>query len=168
MTVSLGSQSDLPAALRVAQESLLPARVGAIEEWLACVSVKTARRKDSAQGDELALSVYTAHLSDYPADVVRFVLTNYRGQWFPTWGELADRLDEYTDPRLMIRDRLSDMLRGKSQEITEAPTLDQFRAELAALNRTLLRFPETACEKSDRLRADIVAEIERLERAGAN
>ena len=168
LTVSLGSSNDLAAALAVANESLRPAPVEAIEEWLARLSVKTARRKDSAQGDELALSVYTDHLRAYPADAVRFVLTNYRGQWFPTWGELAERLDEYTDPRLMIRDRLEDMARGKPQEIAQAPTLAQLRGELAALDKMLLRFPETACEKSDRLRAELVEEVERLERVGAN
>jgi hypothetical protein len=161
LRVSLGSSNDLPAALAVANESLRPAPIEAIEEWLARLSVKTARRKDTANGDELALSVYTDHLRAYPGDAVRHVLSNYRGTWFPTWGELADLLDEFTEPRLMIRDRLAEMLQGKPETITEAPTLEQLRNELAALNRMLLRFPETACEKTDRLRDELLAGIER-------
>ena len=163
MRVSLGLSNDLLAALAVANESLRPAPVEAIEEWLARLSVKTARRKDTANGDELALSVYTDHLRAYPGDAVRHVLSTYRGTWFPTWGELADLLDEFTEPRLMIRDRLAEMLQGEPEETSQGPTLAQLKDELAALNRMLLRFPETACEKTDRVRADLVAQIEARE-----
>ena len=97
LTLDIGSSADLEAALRVANESLAPASVQQIEEWLAELSVKTARRKASEMGAELALSVYTGALRGYPADAVRHVLSSYRGQWFPTWGELADRLDELTE-----------------------------------------------------------------------
>lgn len=163
LRVSLGLSNDLTAALAVANESLRPAPVEAIEEWLARLSVKTARRKDTANGDELALSVYTDHLRDYPGDAVRHVLSTYRGTWFPTWGELADLLDEFTEPRLMIRDRLAEMLEGEPEETQQGLTLAQLKDELAALNRMLLRFPETACEKTDRVRADLVAQIEARE-----
>lgn len=148
----------------VAHESMLPAPVELIEDWLARVSVKTARRKDSAHGDELALSVYTNHLRAYPADVVRHVLANYRGTWFPTWGELADQLDELTEVRAMIRDRLLDIIEGRSAKQIEAnplsKRLDDLREELAALNRIELRFPEIADESSTARRLSLIAEIE--------
>lgn len=162
MTVSLSSSADVRSALEIIEETLLPAPVEAIEVWLAALTVKTARRKESGVANGVTLSVYTDHLRAYPGDAVRHVLSSYRGTFFPTWGELADLLDEFTEPRLMIRDRLAEMFQGKSETVTEAPTLEQLRNELAALNRMLLRFPETACEKTDRLRDELVAGIERL------
>ena len=122
-----------------------------------------ARRKDSAQGDELALSVYTDHLRDYPGDVVRHVLSSYRGQWFPTWGELADRLDEFTEPRLMIRDRLADMQSGKNAEPPKVDRLAEAKAELADLDRFEAKFPEA---KSPERRARLIHELAALEVSG--
>lgn len=154
----------MPAALRVAQESLLPAPDELIEEWVAELSVKTVRRKESAAGSELALSVYREQLRQYPADAVRHVLFAYRGTWFPAWGELADALDEFVEPRTMIRDRLAAMLAGKAHEPSKpsaASRIEALRDELAGLNRTLLRFPELAGEEMEAKRQRIVAEIEK-------
>ena len=164
MTVSLSSSADVRSALEIIEETLLPAPVEAIEVWLAALTVKTARRKESGVANGVTLSVYTDHLRAYPGDAVRHVLSSYRGTFFPTWGELADLLDEFTEPRLMIRDRLAEMLHVKPETKQQGPTLAQLKDELAALNRMLLRFPETACEKTDRVRADLVAQIEGLER----
>ena len=163
LTVSLGSSNDLTAALAVADESLRPAPIEAIEEWLARLSVKTARRKDSAQGDELALSVYTDHLRAYPGDAVRHVLSSYRGTWFPTWGELADMLDELTEPRLMIRDRLEDILNGKNAEPPKSDRLAAVKAELADLNRVTLKFPETDGPDVRAKRDRLIEQIRTLE-----
>ena len=167
MTVNLGLSNDLTAALAVANESLRPAPVEAIEEWLARLSVKTARRKDSAQGDELALSVYTDHLRAYPGDAVRHVLSSYRGQWFPTWGELADMLDEFTEPRLMIRDRLVAILKGEDTPKLEAKPKSQriadLRDELAALNRIALKYPEAHGQEAEDMRQAMIEEIQQLE-----
>ena len=167
LTVNLGLSNDLTAALAVANESLRPAPVEAIEEWLARLSVKTARRKDSAQGDELALSVYTDHLRAYPGDAVRHVLSSYRGQWFPTWGELADMLDEFTEPRLMIRDRLVAILKGEDTPKLEAKPKSQriadLRDELAALNRIALKYPEAHGQEAEDMRQAMIEEIQQLE-----
>jgi hypothetical protein len=166
LTLNLASSNDLAAALRVAHESMAPAPVEMIEEWLARLSVKTARRKDSAHGDELALSVYTDHLRDYPGDVVREVLSSYRGTWFPTWGELAERLDELTEVRAMIRDRLLEMAHGvQRKQITHDPVaehLAKLRDELAAAERVASRYPELA-DSSARKRQAIADEIAKLE-----
>ena len=152
----------------MAEASLLPAPDETLGVWLSELSIKTARRKTSETGADMALAVYTNHLRAYPADVVRHVLANYRGTWFPTWGELADQLDELTEVRAMIRDRLLDIIEGRSAKQIEAnplsKRLDDLREELAALNRIELRFPEIADETSAARRLSLIAEIEALKK----
>lgn len=170
LTVTTASSADLRAALSVIYEAMYPASVEQIEQWLAAVAVKTGRRRETSNESDLALSVYTAHLREYPGDAVREVLHAYRGQWFPTWGELADRLDEFVEPRVMIRDRLMDMIdggtRSKQKALPHDPhaeRLQQLRDELAAADRVATKYPELA-DISSRKREAIAAEITKLER----
>lgn len=167
MTVNIASSADLPAALKVINASLAPASVETLEEWLAILSVKTVQRTDSAGRAELTVSTYAAHLREYPGDVVRHVLAGWSGKWWPTWGELAERLDELTDTRLMIRDRLAEMVAGIAPEPEAidrtAERLKQLRDELEAAERVAAKYPELA-DSSSRKRAAIAAEISKLER----
>lgn len=171
MKVNIDSSGDLEGALKIINAALLPASSEQIEEWLAVLSVVAAPRKESAGRAELTLITYTSRLQQYPADVVRHVLTHYRGTWFPTWNELADRLDEMTEPRLMVRDRLLDMIAGKDNQAIEykpkSARLDDLRADLAAHNKNILRFPELAGEEADERRLRIIEEIQQLETQGA-
>lgn len=166
LTVNLDSSADLAAALKAANEALFPAADDLLEEWVAALSAKTARRRTSSGGAEAALSVYVGHLRQYPADAVRCVVLNFRGKWFPTWGELAERLDELTEPRLMIRDRLVDLIEGRqSKQIGFDPLaerLAKLRGELEAAERISAKYPELA-ESSARKAADLKSEIAQLE-----
>jgi len=169
LTVTTASSADLRAALSVIYEAMYPASVEQIEQWLAAVAVKTGRRRETSNESDLALSVYTAHLREYPGDAVREVLHAYRGQWFPTWGELADRLDEFVEPRVMIRDRLMDMIdggtRSKQKALPHDPhaeRLQQLRDELAAAERVAAKYPELA-DSSLRKRDAMALEIQKLE-----
>ena len=168
LTVNIASSADVAAALNVANASLAPASVEAIEEWLAILSVKTVPRADSAGRLELMVSTYAAHLREYPGDVVRHVLAAWAGKWWPTWGELAERLDELTDTRLMIRDRLAEMVAGIAPQPEAidrtAERLKQLRDELEAAERVAAKYPELA-DSSLRKREAIAAEISKLERA---
>jgi len=171
LTVNTASSADIKAALSVIREALYPASVEQIERWLADLSVKTARRRESGAEAELALSVYTGHLREYPGDAVREVLHAYRGQWFPTWGELADALDEYVEPRRMIRDRLLDMIDGGNRSAEKAlphdpnaERLAKLRNELEAAERVAAQYPEVA-ESTLRKRDAIAEEIAKLEGA---
>lgn len=146
---------------------MFPAAQEALEEWVGMLAAKTARRKTSADGAETALGVYVGHLSQYPADAVRHVIHAYRGKWFPTWGELAERLDELTDTRLMIRDHLLDLIAGREpKQIATDPKaerLAQLRGELEAAERVAVKYPELA-ESSTRKAETIAEEIAQLER----
>ena len=166
MTVNIAASADLPAALKVINASLAPASVETLEEWLAILSVKTIQRTDSAGRAELTVSTYAAHLREYPADVVRHVLAGWSGKWWPTWGELVERLDEHTDHRLMIRDHLADLLSGAEPEAETidhvADRLKKLRDELEAAERVAAKYPELA-ESSLRKRDAMAAEIQQLE-----
>ena len=169
LTVTTASSADLFGALAVMQEALYPAPREQIEEWLAELSVKTARRRETGNEAELALSVYTSHLREYPADAVRHVLRAYRGTWFPTWGELATALEEYVEPRLMIRDRLQDMIDGGNRYTEKAlqhdpiaERLAMLREQLEAADRLAAKYPETE-EVSLQKRDEYAEEIRKLE-----
>ncbi len=170
MTATTAASADLKSALSVIREAMYPASTEQLEEWLAALAVKTARRRETSNESELALSVYTAHLREYPGDAAREVLHAYRGTWFPTWGELADRLDEFVEPRQMIRDRLMDMIDGgtryKEKALPHDPhaeRLKQLRDELAAAERVAAKYPELA-DSSLRKRDAIAKEIQQLEK----
>lgn len=167
MSVNIAASADLPAALKVINASLAPASTEAIEEWLAILSVKTIQRADSAGRVELMVSTYAAHLREYPADVVRFVLGGWSGKWWPTWGELSERMDELTDQRLMIRDHLAGLVTGAARKTDTidhvAARLKQLRDELAAAERVASKFPELA-DSSQRKREAIAAEIQQIEK----
>lgn len=166
LKVSIDSSADIAAALHVANESLLPASVDLVEAWLGELAVKTIRRKASDVGSEMALTVYTNHLRRYPADVTRYVLTSWSSKWWPAWGELAERLDEMTDQRLMIRDRLASIAAGiapKPETVdSTAERLKLLRDQLEAAERVASKYPELA-ESSERKRAAIADEIHQLE-----
>lgn len=166
MTVNIAASADVPAALKVINASLAPASVETIEEWLAVLSVKTIQRNDTAGRVELMVSTYAAHLREYPADVVRHVLAGWSGKWWPTWGELVERLDEMTDQRLMIRDHLAGLVNGSMAETVSADhvanRLKKLRDELEAAERVASKYPELA-DSSQRKRDAIANEIHQLE-----
>jgi len=167
LTVNIAGSADVPAALKVINASLAPASLETIEEWLAVLSVKTIQRNDTAGRVELMVSTYAAHLHEYPADVVRHVLAGWSGKWWPTWGELVERLDELTDQRLMIRDHLAALITGTApQDATidhVAQRLKRLRDELAAAERVASKYPELA-DSSLRKREAIASEIQKLEK----
>lgn len=170
--MTIASSADLKSALSVIHEAMYPASTEQLEEWLAALAVKTARRRESSNESELALSVYTSHLREYPGDAAREVLHAYRGTWFPTWGELADRLDEFVEPRQMIRDRLMDMIDGgtryKEKALPHDPHAERLkllRDQLEAADRVATKYPELA-ESSLRKRDAIANEIQQLEGQG--
>ena len=166
LTLSIGSSADVQGALRVVLASLAPASTDQIEEWLAVLSVKTAPRVESASRADLTLSVYTSQLRQYPADVVRHVLAGWSGKWWPTWGEMSERLDELTDQRLMIRDRLLDVLNEREpKQVAHDPIaekLAKLRGDLEAAERVASKYPELA-ESSQRKADAIASEIAKLE-----
>jgi hypothetical protein len=105
--VMLASSANVQAAREVLAESMAPAPARKIEHWIGEVSAITARRSETAEEAEIALSAYTARLRKYPGDIVRDTLLAWSGKWFPSWGELKEILDERTAPRAAYQVALS-------------------------------------------------------------
>lgn len=75
------------------------------------LKVMTTTRAEDVDDIKLVVGVYLEALSEYPADVVRHVLTTHAkmSKWWPSWQELAERLDLHTERR----HRLSEILEAK-------------------------------------------------------
>jgi len=129
METTLSSSADLPSALMVVEESLLPAPIEKIEDWLGELSAITARRAETAIEAEISLSAYSSRLSTYPGDIVRDTLLTWSGKWFPTWGELKEIMDVRTSPRAAIRDAVLKLINPPAQPTDVTP----LKRELARL-----------------------------------
>ncbi len=115
---------DHAAALADLRNFLTPAPVRKIEEWLAELSVIVARRQDDPFADELRVSVYSARLTRFPADVVRSVLIDQTYKFWPTWEELEKRCKALVAPRIQM---IAALERGPEPEEPKRrePTADE-------------------------------------------
>ena len=121
------SQSgDHSSALADLRNFMTPAPLRQIEGWLAELSVIVARRQDDAFADELRVSVYSARLSRFPADVVRSVLLGHSYRFWPTWEELEKRCAALAGPRAQM---IAALERGPAHQEPERrpPTEDERR-----------------------------------------
>lgn len=103
-TVAVGCEVDgtpeaAQAALSDLRNFMTPAPTRQIEEWIARLSVVTAKRRDDAFSEELRVTEYASRLSRYPADVARTVLLDQTYKFFPSWDELQKRCEAMTSPR---------------------------------------------------------------------
>lgn len=75
---------------------------------LAALKALTVPRNATADDVAFQAKLYARLLSDYPADVVRYVLETQPGvsKWWPAWAELKERLDLYAGHRTLLRDAL--------------------------------------------------------------
>jgi hypothetical protein len=95
-------EHDRGAALAFLDDALLPAGEDLVLTELARLRAITASR-DVGQDLALVFSAYADELQRYPADAVCDVLRNWRGKFWPTWAELAERLDRIVKPRHALR-----------------------------------------------------------------
>lgn len=112
------------SALADLRNFLTPAPVRKIEEWLAELSVIVARRPDDQFADELRVSVYSARLTRFPADVARSALVDATYKFWPTWEELEKRCRALVAPRLQM---IAALERGPApaQPKRRGPTADE-------------------------------------------
>ena len=125
---------------------LAPAEPRQIEQWLAELSVISAKRVDDDFSEELRLTAYTRRLLDYPADMVRHVLLVERWRFFPTWQELGDKLDQMkADRERVIRTvqrragagRYEPMARETKLQETEEERRERCKRMAEVANETL-------------------------------
>lgn len=118
---------DRAAAIADIQKLLVPADTRIIEEWLAELSVITARRRSGEFEDELRLVAYTSRLGEYPADVVRHALLKRRWRFWPSWDELASVCDQLASPRNHM---LNSLRKKQDDQPSEPPATDEQRASI--------------------------------------
>ncbi len=81
---------------------LTPAPESVIIEWLAELSVITARRQGDEFEEALRLTAYASRLARYPADVARYACLERRWHFWPSWAELDDACNALTVERRFI------------------------------------------------------------------
>lgn len=104
--LKIAPTADCAAALAAVEHAMAPASEADIALLLAELGQVTARRETSGAAADLFLAAYIQRLREYPGDVVRDVLRNWPGTFFPKWGELKQALDERVAWRRMIYDAL--------------------------------------------------------------
>lgn len=140
--------ADKAQAAKIIGALLAPAKDEEIHLWLADLSAVTARRSEGEAEGVLTLAAYTDRLSKYPGDIVRHVLREWRGKWFPTWGELYEEAEALTKERIALRDRMQAIMAVTSapqiENTPKSQELDDLRAELETLDRLEAKYPDAA------------------------
>lgn len=105
------SETKWASALALAESSLRPMSAGEIIDLLIEMKLLTKARPEQAKDQEAQLLLYGKKLAEYPADIVRKVLTTQPNilMWWPSWAELKERLDIFA----ARRQRLLDAVKGK-------------------------------------------------------
>ena len=129
------ADGDFAVAVEIAEAALAPASERDIVRELGRLRALTVSR-DIGQDLGLVFAAYTEEFRrhGYPIDVIREVLREWRGTFWPSMGELRDRMDPLLRPRQTLRDALR---RGYQPPVTSPdcvprPTEEQ-KAEVAAL-----------------------------------
>lgn len=100
------------AALEMHERACAPMPRDLVLKELAVVKVCTKARPEHQDDLKFMMQVYAEKLAEWPADVVRHVLTTQPSisKWWPAWEELEDRLSLYGRKRRARRDALRRMV----------------------------------------------------------
>ncbi len=126
--VANGTRNQVQEMVKKVEAAMKPPEVGMIEEWLAELSVITAKRADDQMSEALRLEAYTRRLREYPTDVVRHALLGNRWKFWPTWAELADFCDEAVQVRRAMLEALRAAL-NQEEKPSPPPPLEPTEAE---------------------------------------
>ena len=100
-------------------KAMTPAPVDAIEEWLAELSVITARRAEDEFTGSLRIDAYSRRLADYPADVAKAALFETRWKFWPTWAELSEVCDKAVAKRRAMANALDAKEQARAESLRE-------------------------------------------------
>lgn len=146
-----GSSDAMQAALDDLRNFMTPAPMRKIEEWIARMSVITAKRRDDAFSEELRVTEYASRLARYPADIVRTVLLEDTYKFFPAWDELRRRCETLSSPR---RQMIAALERGPRQkDPSYRAATDAEKARIQAMVDEM--FPGQSQEDRDRAVAEV-------------
>lgn len=116
----------------VVRKAMTPAPVETIEEWLAELSVITARRAEDEFTGSLRVDAYSRRLGAYPADVVKAALFDRKWKFWPTWAELSDACDAGVAKRKAMADALDGKERARAASMAKEEKPDRVTATRAA------------------------------------
>ena len=100
---------DLQEAKKMVAQSLLPAGKEWVAKWITALSLAMNYQQRNQNDFDLMSQIYIRGCLTFPGDIVRDTVTGWRGQWFPTWTELLDRLEERTKPRRSLALKLEEL-----------------------------------------------------------
>jgi hypothetical protein len=146
-----GDQGAIDMALDDLRNFMVPADQRDIEEWLAELSVISAKRADDQFTEGLRIEAYAARLRSYPADVARSALLDHTWKFWPTWAELEKVCERLASPR---RQMIRALERGPMpREPERRPPTEDEKARIAQLIAE--RFPSVSAEWRDRAMNEI-------------
>ena len=124
-TCSVDGVADFAAVADELRKLLSPAPEVAIEEWVAELSVITARRPADEFEERLRLRAYASRLRRYPADVAKHVLLEHPWRFWPSWAEVKEQCDDLVKPRRLMIGALEREAGASEPVADEYPWLDR-------------------------------------------
>lgn len=94
-----GTEEHRQAALADLSRLMAQPEKRQIEDWLAELSVISAKRRDGEMDEALRLEAYSSRLAQYPADVVHEAVLGVAWKFWPTWSELEQVCERMVSPR---------------------------------------------------------------------
>lgn len=126
MQITASCRSDAEAALREAFLWLQPLTREAALGLLSQLYLKTVRAGTTDEDFRARISIYARELERYPADIAKDAINGWRGQFFPTWGELALLIeaDRRLGQRRLVIEALEEFLVPKAEPIKQGKPVD--------------------------------------------
>jgi hypothetical protein len=102
------SEPERMHALDMVAHSLSPMSMSEAQKLLGKLRILTKVRAESVDDIRATFAIYAQELAEFPADVVRKVLTTQHkiSKWWPAWAELEDRLRFYARTRHNLHNAL--------------------------------------------------------------
>ena len=101
------TKDEIDVAIQVINKYCEPLPPRDLDELLGVLYVKTKQAKQDQSDLKAAIQIYARGLSEYPADIVREVLTKWGDNniWWPSWSELKADI-AWRNKRGMMRNAL--------------------------------------------------------------
>ena len=127
-----GPEDGKALTTEMIRKAMTPAPIDTIEEWLAELSVITARRAEDEFTGSLRIDAYSRRLTAYPADVAKAALFEGKWKFWPTWAELSDYCDAAVSKRRAMAYALDGKEHARAESMDKDETQERVSAKLAA------------------------------------
>lgn len=128
---ALGSPEALAKMRGVVEKALTPAPEFLIGEWLAEIDAITVAAGADELDKRLQLKALTRRLAGFPADIVKAAILGWQGKFFPSYGELHDRIAADFAARMQLVKALRAATEAPPPEAEPDPEARRMNAERA-------------------------------------